>query len=108
MRKLYLLVCSIFCTAVIIAQPTLQYPQNAPTLGDVSEIQFVSTAGLTHEPVGPDVTWDFSSLEVIFGGEITAIDPVLAPAGDQFPASNVTMRMENSIFTFALTNTDGY
>ena len=62
MKKLNLFACCIFITATLTAQPSLQYPQNAPAVGDLSEIQFVSPAGLSHLPTGPDVTWVFSDL----------------------------------------------
>jgi len=92
----------------MLAQPTLDYPQNAPQIGEVSQIQFVSPGDISFTNSGPDVTWDYSDLTPNFGGDINAIDPALAPAGAQFPMSNVALSMGDTIFTFALTNTDGY
>jgi len=108
MKKLYVFASCIFFAAMLTAQPTLQYPQNVPEIGDVIQIQFVSSDGLTTDPVGPDVSWDFSQLTVLSGGQITAIDPSQAPAGGQLPLSNVALSMGDTIFTYALTNADGY
>jgi hypothetical protein len=98
----------MLCAVFLIAQPTLQYPNNVPEIGDVVQIQFVSTDGLTVEPMGPDVTWDYSGLVALFGGEITAIDPAQAPAGGDYPDANVVMNMGDTIFTYAKTEADGY
>jgi len=108
MKKFYLLLCCIFCAVALLAQPTLQYPQNTPIVGDVAQIQFVATNGLSTGQVGANVSWDYSGLTLLDGGQITAINPSEAPAGAQFPASNVALSMGDTIFTFALTNADGY
>ena len=108
MKKFYLFACCILFTMAIIAQPALQYPQNAPEVGDVMEIQFVSPDGLSHEPSGADVSWDFSQL-INWGdlGQITAISPASAPAGNEFPTANVVMNMGDTIFTYALVEENG-
>jgi len=108
MKKLLLFTCCLLVSAVMLAQPTLDYPQNAPQIGEVSQIQFVTPGDITFATSGPDVTWDYSELTPIYGGEITAIDPSQAPAGAQFPASNVAISMGDTIFTFTLANADGY
>jgi hypothetical protein len=98
----------MLCGIFLIAQPTLQYPNNAPEIGDVVQIQFVANDGLTVGPIGPDVTWDYSGLTATFGGEITVIDPAQAPAGGDYPDANVVMNMGDTIFTYAKTDADGY
>lgn len=92
----------------MMAQPTMQYPDNVPSIGDIYEIQFVETGGLSTEPSGPDVSWDYSELTSLFGGQLTAIDPSQTPSGAQFPTADVAISMGDTIFTYARTNTDGY
>ena len=108
MKKFYLLLLCACFTLTLIAQPTLQYPQNAPQIGDVTEINFVATNGLSTGATGPDVNWDYSELSTLYGGQITAIDPAQAPAGNEFPSANVALNMGDTIFTYVLTNTEGY
>lgn len=87
----------------MIAQPSLQHPQNAPEVGDVVEIQFVSSANLTHEPTGADVSWDFSQLtNIMEPGLITAISPTEAPAGNEFPMANIVLNMNDSIYSYLM------
>ncbi len=108
MKKFYLFLGCAFFTLTLVAQPTLQYPQNAPQVGDVTDINFVATTGLSTGATGPDANWDFSELITLYGGQITAIDPAQAPAGNEFPSANVALNMGDTIFTYVLTNTDGY
>ncbi len=107
MKKFLLITCCLLVSAVMLAQPTLDYPQNAPQIGQVSQIQFVTPGDITFTTSGPDVTWDYSDLTPYSGAEITAIDPSLAPAGAQFPTANVALSMGDTIFTFILANADG-
>ena len=108
MKKLYLSITGIFCALIMIAQPTLDYPQNAPAIGDIMAIQFVSCEGLTQGPAGPDVTWDFSELTNTWEpGLITVISPADAPAGNDFPDANIVMNMNDTIFTYAKTDATG-
>ncbi len=103
MKKFFLFACCLFVSAAMLAQPSLQYPQNAPEIGDIMEIQFVNPDGLSHLPVGPDVNWDFSQLSNTGGPWlITAISPASAPMGNEFPLSNVVLNMGDSIFTFVM------
>ncbi len=108
MKKFYFLASFVLFTAMLMAQPTLQYPQNTPIIGDVVDFQFVSNTGLNTGASGANVSWDFSGLTSTFGGQINAVDPSQAPAGAQFPTSNVAMSIGDTLFTFALTNADGY
>lgn len=108
MKKFLLLFFFISGTVYLTGQPTLQYPQNTPVIGDVTQIQFVSPTGLDLGTAGPDVNWDFSELVLLYGGEIVAIDPTTAPAGGDFPAADVALSMGDTIFTFAQTQSDGY
>ena len=102
MKKLLLLaVLSAFATASF-SQPSLQYPQNAPEIGDITEIQFVSPQGLSPMPMGPNVSWDFSQLNNIGApGEISVISPASAPSGNEFPEANIVLKMNDTIFTYA-------
>jgi len=108
MKKFLLLLFFISGTALLMGQPTLQYPQNTPNIGDVTQIQFVATTGLDLATAGPDVNWDFSELSPLYGGEIVAIDPSTTPAGEDFPAADVALSMGDTIFTFVQTQSDGY
>lgn len=101
------MVCALFAIP-ISAQPILDYPQNAPETGTVSVLQFVETAGLTHEPDGPGVSWDFSQLVNIMTAQVTAIDPSLAPAGNQFPDANLALNMNDTVYTYTLVNENGF
>ncbi len=107
MKKLYIIALCIFVTGSMLAQPTLTYPDNAPQIGDVSNLQFVSSNGLSHEPVGADVSWDFSQLSNLTAGQVTAIDPSTAPAGNEFPTANIALNMNDSIFTYCLVDATG-
>jgi len=107
MKKLYIIALCIFVTGSILAQPTLTYLENAPQIGDVSNIQSVSANGLSHEPVGPDVSWDFSQLNNLTTGQITGIDSSTAPAGNEFPTANIAFNMNDTIFTYCLVNETG-
>ncbi len=108
MKKFYFLASFVLCTAMLMAQPTVQFPQNAPEIGDVTEIQYVSFDGLSPEPSGANVTWDYSGLTSSSGGQILAIAPSEAPSGEQFPTASVALNMGDSLYTFVLANTDGY
>lgn len=108
MKKLFPLLLALLCSVLIIGQPTLQYPQNVPFIGDVSQIQFVDPTGLDLGSAGPDVTWDFSNLMPLFGGEIMAVDPATTPAGGDFPTADVALNMGDTIYTYTQTNADGY
>lgn len=107
MKKIYLLFSCVLCSAVLIGQPTLQYPQNAPQIGDLADIYFVSTTGLSTGDTGPNAVWDYSLLTTLFGGQITVIDPAQAPAGNEFPTASAAMNMGDTIFTYILANADG-
>ena len=99
MKKFHLFACCFLFALAIIAQPGLQYPQNAPEVGDEMEIQFVSPLGISHLPIGPDVSWDFSQLNNMGNpGTVTAI----TPAGDEFPTANVVLSIGDSIFTYVM------
>jgi hypothetical protein len=108
MKKLYIVVLCIFVAGSVLAQPTLTYLENAPQIGDVSNLQSVSSNGLSHEPVGPDVSWDFSQLNNLTAGQATAIDPSNAPAGNEFPTANIALNLNDSIFTYCLVDETGY
>ena len=108
MKKLYVFASCIFFTAMLTAQPTLQYPQNVPEIGDVMDIQCVSTNGLTTGTAGPDVSWDYSGLITISGGQIIVVDPSQTPSGNEFPSATFATSMGDTIFTYAQTNADGY
>lgn len=108
MKKLYLLASFVVCSSILFAQPTVQYPQNAPEIGDVIEIQYVSSNGLSPGPSGANVTWDYSTISSTYGGQIIAIAPSAAPSGSQFPTASVALNMGDTLFTFVLANTDGY
>ncbi len=102
MKNLYLFLSCFLITAAVLAQPSLQYPENAPIIGDIIEIQFVSPNGLSHLPVGPDVSWDYSQLTNMDAGTIVAIDPATAPSGNLFPTANIALMMDDSTFSFCL------
>ncbi|MCK4569392.1 MAG: T9SS type A sorting domain-containing protein [Bacteroidales bacterium] len=108
MKNLYLFLSCLLISGVILAQPTLQYPENAPTIGDISQIQLVSPQGLSHLPIGADVSWDFSQLNNLTAGQITVIDPSDAPAGNEFPTANTALNMNDSIFTYCLIDETGF
>jgi hypothetical protein len=108
MKKFFLLASFALCSAMLFAQPTVQFPQNAPEIGDVTEIQHVSPNGLSPEPTGANVTWDYSELIPTYGGQIIAVSPSEAPSGAQFPSASVALNMGDTLFTFVLANTDGY
>jgi len=93
---------------MVVAQPYLQYPDNAPSIGDITEIQFVSPAGLSPDPSGPGVSWDFSTLGNLASGAIMAIDPAGAPSANLFPDANIVLMMNDSTFTYALLNASGF
>ena len=104
MKKLYIIALCIWGAGSVLAQPTLTYQENAPQIGDVSNLQSVSSNGVSHEPVGPGVSWDFSQLNILTTGLVTVIDPSTAPAGNEFPTSNIALNMNDSIFTYCLVN----
>lgn len=108
MKKLLLITCCLLVSAAMLAQPTMQYPENAPVIGDISEIQCISPDGLSQLPVGPDVTWDFSQITPLTSGTITAIDPTTAPDGNLFPSANIALNMNDSIYTFGLLESIGF
>jgi len=108
MKKFYLLVSLLLCSAILLAQPTVQYPQNAPEIGDVMEIHFVSTNGLSPDPTGPDQSWDYSELNILYGGQLNVIDPSAAPSGTSFPSASAVISMGDTIYTYVLANSDGY
>ncbi|MEE4258064.1 MAG: T9SS type A sorting domain-containing protein [Bacteroidales bacterium] len=109
MKKFYLSVCLVLCSIVLFAQPTLDYPQNAPEIGDIMEIQFVSPEGLSSGAAGPDATWDFSSLTNVWDpGQITVISPASAPSGNDFPDANIVLNMNDTIYTYAKTDETGF
>ena len=108
MKKLYIIALCFFVAGSVLAQPTLTYPGNAPQIGDVSNLQFISSNGISHEPVGPDVSWDFSQLNVLSGRQITVIDPSNAPGGSNFPDANIALNMNDTIFTYSLVDETGY
>ena len=108
MKKLYLLFSCMLYALFLVAQPTLQYPDNVPVIGDVVQIQFVKTDGLNTGAAGADVTWDYSGLESEYGGVITAIDPSQAPSGAEFPDADLALNMNNMTYTYVETNADGF
>jgi len=108
MKKFYLFVCCLFFSAVMLAQPILQYPDNAPVIGDIYETMCISPNGLSHEPVGPDVSWDFSQITPLTSGSIVAIDPTTAPDGNLFPGANIALNRGDSIYTFGLVESTGF
>ena len=102
MKKLYLILSSFVLSVTVMAQPTLQYPQNAPSIGDVMVIQFVDTEGLTAGANGPGVTWDYSELtNILSPGQIIVISPAAAPAGGDFPEASIVFNMNDTIYTYA-------
>jgi len=108
MKKFYLLVSLALCSAMLIAQPTVQYPQNAPEIGDEMEIHFVSANGLSPEPTGHDQSWDYSELNVLYGGTLNVINPSEAPSGASFPSASAAISMGDTIYTYVLANSEGY
>jgi len=108
MKKFYLFACCIFLAAALTAQPTLQYPQNAPAVGDLTEIQFVSPVGLTHLPAGPNVTWVYTDITNLGpAGTIEGIDPSVAPNGNLFPQCNVALSWNDSTYTYVMVDESG-
>jgi hypothetical protein len=108
MKTLYLFLAYVLCSTLICAQPVLQYPQNAPAIGDVVEIQFVDAEGLTPGASGPGVTWDYSGLtNTGEEGSISVIEPAAAPAGGSFPDANIVMDMNDTIFTYSMVDNTG-
>ncbi len=108
MKKQVLILCCFLFSTGLLAQPIINYPANAPAIGDITEIQFVSPDGISHLPAGPDVTWDYSQLNNLQGGSIVAIDPASAPAGAMFPAANIALMMNDSTYTYGLVENDGF
>lgn len=95
-------------SASLLAQPSIQYPQNAPKIGDITEIQFVSPTGLSFNSAGPNVTWDFSQLTELSGASISAIDPADAPAGNLFPQANIALKLNDSTYSYCLIDETGF
>jgi hypothetical protein len=108
MKKINSLIVFAILAMALQSQPILDYPQNAPEAGTVAELQFVETAGLTYEPDGPGVSWDFSQLVNTRTAQVTAIDPSLAPAGNQFPDANLALNMNDTVYTYTLIDENGF
>lgn len=108
MKNLFFLVICLSISAVLFAQPSLQYPENAPAIGDVTQIQFVSPTGLSTDPVGENVTWDFSQLTNLHGATIEAIDPADAPYGSLYPQANIALKMNDSTYSYCLIDETGF
>lgn len=109
MKKIFLLVIIWGFALSMLAQPVFQYPQNAPEIGDIMEIQFVAPNGLNPAPNGANVNWNFSQLTNIGDpGQISVISPASAPSGNEFPMANVVLNMNDSIYTYGKIENDGF
>lgn len=108
MKNLILLTSFLLISLSLLAQPSLQYPENAPVIGDITQIQFVSPTGLSTDPVGENVTWDFSQLTNLYGATIEAIDPASAPYGSLYPQANIALKMNDSTYSYCLIDESGF
>lgn len=108
MKNLFLLVICFSISAVLMAQPSILYPENAPIIGDLTQIQFVSPNGLSPEPSGANVSWDFSQLSNTNSAAIEAISPSEAPEGTLFPTANIALKMNDTTYTYGLIDNTGF
>jgi len=55
---------------------------------------------------GPNVTWDFSSLDNDVTDTIVFLDPSTIPFWENFPESNIAIKVEDSTYAFARNSND--
>ncbi len=89
MRKLYTLIIILFGVLAMQAQPTLNYPANAPSIGDEINMQYVDHGGLTPGASGAGVSWDFGTLTHGDQMQILVVDPTTTPYSGDFPTADV-------------------
>ncbi|MCD4724872.1 MAG: T9SS type A sorting domain-containing protein [Bacteroidales bacterium] len=107
MKKLYIVALGIFVSGSMLAQPTIQYPDNAPAIGDVSYLQFVSPTGLSAGSSGANVSWDFSVLENDSTSLVTAVDPATTPAGGDYPGASVAFNQDDLVYSYSFIDNTG-
>ncbi len=109
MKKLYLFILIAACfTFALQAQPTLDYPANAPQIGNIFEMQIVEAENLTPGPDGAGVTWDFSVLTNTDFMQVEAIEPSATGYGGDFPEANIAFDHQQGIYSFGIVNSTGF
>jgi hypothetical protein len=83
MKRSVLLLPATLLLGAAMAQPTLSFPDDAPSPGNSYPVKF----GEYQSPgsPGPDQNWNFSNLVADSAGVINIVEPASAPGGAQFP-----------------------
>jgi hypothetical protein len=83
MKRTVLLLPATLLFGVAVAQPTLTFPDDAPSPGNSYPVKF----GEYQSPggAGADQNWNFSSLVADSTGVISIVEPSSAPGGATFP-----------------------
>jgi len=107
MRKLYIFIIILFGVLAMQAQPTLNYPTNAPSIGDEINMQYVDHGGLTPGASGAGVSWDFGTLTNGDQMNVLVVDPTTTPYSGDFPTADVAFSTGGIAFAYNVIDNSG-
>jgi type IX secretion system substrate protein len=107
MKKLSLLVLSLFAAISAFAQPTLTATDLNPVAGDKFYGQVCDPTGISNGASGPAVTWNLAGLTAMFMDTTIYVPCFGTYYCDSFPGSTLASSLGGGDYEYFITNTAG-
>ncbi len=92
MKHFTLTTLFLFLTTILLtAQPVITSGEGNPVIGDMYQVATSSISMGSQGAAGPNVVWDFSTIQEVSVSTIDFVDPATTGFGGQFPDANVAI-----------------